>query len=131
MSVNFVVVNEIMIWYNIERYYTSANSHSTEGRIITTANCVHPRREHVGTTWYNIRRILPALICRPTGGRTISLANHAHPPKGKRINALSMSRRHGIISTDIIPAPVRRPTKGRTSSLANRVHAPQGKNMSE
>ena len=41
--------------------------------------------------------IIPALICHPTRGRTISLANHAHPPEGKRINALSMSERHGIM----------------------------------
>ena len=31
------------------------------------------------------------------------MANHAHPPEGKRLNALSMSRGHGIMSPDIIP----------------------------
>ncbi len=26
------------LWYNIDRYYTCADSHSTEGRIISSAN---------------------------------------------------------------------------------------------
>ena len=55
-------------------------------------------------TWYNIVRYYTSADLRPTRGRTISLANHAHPPEGKRINALSMSEGHGIISSDIIPA---------------------------
>ena len=41
--------------------------------------------------------IIPAPVRRPTRGRTISLANHVHAPEGKRINALSMSERHGIM----------------------------------
>ena len=57
------------------------------------------------------------------------MANHAHPPQGKRLNALSMSRGHGIISTDIIPALICRPTRGRTISLANHAHPSEGKRL--
>ena len=42
MSVNFVVVNEIMIWYNIVRYYTCADLRPTRGRTISLANHAHP-----------------------------------------------------------------------------------------
>ena len=72
------------LWYNIERYYTSADSLSTAGRKISTANHAHPpegkrinalsmdeghgimsvdiipapvRRPTKGRTWYNIGRI--------------------------------------------------------------------------
>ena len=60
--------------------------------------------EELRKIWYNIVRYYTSADLRPTRGRTISLANHAHAPEGKRINALSMSEGHGIISLDIIPA---------------------------
>ena len=72
----------------------------TKGRTISLANHAHPP-EGTMLEQHGIMSpdIIPALIYRPTRGRTISLANHAHPPEGKRINALSMSRGHGMMST--------------------------------
>ena len=55
--------------------------------------------------------IIPAPVRCPTKGRTISLANPEHPPEGKRINALSMSERHGIISAGYIPVPIYHPAR--------------------
>ncbi len=46
-----------------------------------------------------------------TKGRKISTANHAHPPEGKRINALSMSRGHGIITTQEREGYIGKPDK--------------------
>ncbi len=57
------------------------------------------------------------------------MANRVHTPEGKRINALSMSERHGIISADIMPALICCPRKGRTISLANHAHPPEGKRI--
>ncbi len=37
----FLCIQEVNIWYNIDRYYTCADLRSTEGRT-TTANRVHP-----------------------------------------------------------------------------------------
>ena len=37
-----------------------------------------------------------------------------------------MSKRHGIMSSDIIPALICRPTKGRTITMANHAHPPEG-----
>ena len=73
--------------------------------------------------------IIPAPVRRPTKGRTSSLANRVHAPQGKRINALIMSERHGIISSDIIPVLICCPTGGRTISLANHAHPPEGKRI--
>ena len=66
-----------------------------------------------GFLWYNIERYYTSADSLSTTGRKISTANHAHPPEGKRINALSMDKGHGIISKDIIPALIRfRPQGG-------------------
>ena len=61
------------IWYNIERYYTRANSHSTEGRINSLANYAHPSESTMfGKHGIISIDIIPALICvQPKGGQIL------------------------------------------------------------
>ena len=86
------------LWYNIERYYTSADSLSTTGRKISTANHAHPpegKRINAlsmdGGHGIMSADIIPAPVRRPTKGRTCSLANRVHAPQG------NMSGGHGIM----------------------------------
>ncbi len=81
------------LWYNIERYYTSADSLSTAGRTSSLANRVHaPQGNMSGGHGIMSADIIPAPVRRPTKGRTSSLANRVHAPQG------NMSGGHGIIS---------------------------------
>ncbi len=69
-------------WYNIDRYYTSANSPSDQrednylGELCTSAGGIMLEEHGIIST-----DIIPVLIRRPTNGRTITLANYAHPPE--------------------------------------------------
>ena len=44
------------MWYNIDRYYTSADSRPTGGRTISKANRVHPA-EHTMSEGHGIMKI--------------------------------------------------------------------------
>ncbi len=79
------------IWYNIVRYYTSADLRPTRGRTISLANHAHPPEGNMDEGHGIISLdIIPVPVRCPTKGRTSSLANRVHVPEGKRINALSM-----------------------------------------
>ena len=77
------------IWYNIVRYYTSADLRPTRGRTISLANHAHPP-EGIMSEGHGIMSVgyyisvgyYTSADLRPTKGRKISTANHVHLPVG-------------------------------------------------